>query len=330
MNSRAIISSVLSVALIGLTSCSTQLEKRATVAPQPVADQAAGSTPAEANPQAASPAKIETPAAHARTTAFDNLSLAESESVEEAAAALDRKIVRNADLTMEVASTTDTQHRVVSIAEAHGGFVVTSEAKQRDNIEPAKRTLDIKLVVRVPENQFGGTLDQIRALGSGTPKEEKVTGQDVTEEYIDLEARIKTQKALEAQFLLIMKQAGKINDALEVQRQIAEVRTEIERLEGRKRFLENRSSLSTITVNLQSPTPIVVVPATGFRSSVRDAVSDSVDLGAAMVLFVVRSAIVMLPVFLLVLLPGALVLRYFIRRAKRFRLAAALSTPASD
>lgn len=231
---------------------------------------------------------------------------------------------------MEVPSTISTQHQIASIAESHGGFVVTSESKQRDNAEPAKRTLDIKLVVRIPENQFGAALDQIRALGTGTPKEEKITGQDVTEEFIDLEARIKTQKALEAQFLLIMRQAGKISDALEVQRQLADVRSEIEKLEGRKRFLENRSSLATITVNLETPTPIVPVTSTGFKSSLRDAVADSVEIGSAILLFFVRFAIGMVPVFVLVLLPGGLLVRYFIRRMKRLRLAAALSTPVTE
>ena len=255
---------------------------------------------------------------------LEKVSLPESETAEETSAAADRKIIRNADLTMEVASTTDTQHRIVSIAEAHGGFVVTSEAKQRENTEPSKRTLDIKLVVRVPENQFGPSLDQIRGLASNLV-EEKVTGQDVTEEFIDLEARIKTQKALEAQFLQIMKQAGKITEALEVQRQIADVRTDIEKLEGRKRFLENRSSLSTITVNIQAPKPIVVVTTTGFSRNVRDAVSDSVDVGSAIVLFFVRFAIMMVPISLLLLLPGGLLVRYFIRRAKRMRLAEALT-----
>ena len=259
---------------------------------------------------------------------FKQVSLAEGEKAEETSAAADRKIIRNADLTMEVSSTTDTQHRIASIAESHGGFVVTSEAKQRDSKEPAQRTLDIKLVVRIPENSFGSALDQIRGLTSNLT-EEKVTGQDVTEEFIDLEARIRTQKALEAQFLQIMRQTGKIVDALEVQRQIAEVRSDIERLEGRKRFLENRSSLSTITVNIVAAKPMVVVPTSGFRQSVRDAVSDSVDVGSGIVLFFVRFLIVMIPISVFLLLPGGLLLRYFIRRAKRMRLAEALSAPTA-
>jgi hypothetical protein len=244
-------------------------------------------------------------------------------------AALERKIIRDADLTMEVPSTTETQRRVTSIAEAHGGFVVTSEAKQRETSEPAKRTLDIKLVVRVPANQFGTALNEIEGLATNLTQR-NVTGQDVTEEFIDLEARLKTQKALEAQFLEIMRQANKVTDALEVQRQIADVRTEIEKLEGRRRFLESRTSLSTITINIQSPTPIVV-STSGFGRSVREAVSESIDVASGIVLFMVRFVIVMAPIFALLILPAGLVARFFIRRAKRFRLAHELqATAASD
>jgi len=206
---------------------------------------------------------------------------------------------------------------------------VASEAKQRDAQEPAQRTLDIKLVVRIPEAQFGAAYDLIRGLAKNVT-EDKITGQDVTEEFIDLEARIKTQKALELQFLEIMKQARKVEDAMEVQRQIADVRTEIEKLEGRRRFLENRSSLSTITVNITTPKPMVVVPTTGFRHSVSDAIAEGIDVASGILLFFVRFAIVMIPVGVLVLLPMGLLVRYFIRRTKRMRLAAALSATAAQ
>jgi hypothetical protein len=260
---------------------------------------------------------------------MEKVSLNEVDKEGSTAEAADRKIIRNADITIEVSSTVDAQHQVTSIAESHGGFVATSEAKQRESNDPAQRTLEIKLVVRVPSNQFGRAFDEIKKLAGNTPAEQ-VTSQDVTEDFIDLEARIKTQKALEVQFLEIMRQANKIADALEVQRQIAEVRTEIEKLEGRKRFLENRSSLSTINVNIQTPKPIITVTQTGFGHSLREAVSDSISLASDMVLFFARSVIMLLPVFLFVFLPLGLVGRYLIRRAKRMRLAQALATPVSE
>ena len=264
------------------------------------------------------------------TANFEQVSLTQADTAASAAEAADRKIIRNASLTMEVNSTSDIQHKITSIAESHFGFVVTSEAKQREDVDPAKRTLDIKLVVRVPSERFGSALDQIRGLAN-TLREENVTGQDVTEEFIDLEARIRTQRALELQFLEIMKQARKIGDALEVQRQIADVRTDIEKLEGRKRFLENRSSLSTIVVNLEAPKAIVpVTTTTGFGRSLQEAVVEGVDFGSAILLFLVRFVIIMIPVTLFLLLPAGLVLRYFVRRAKRIQLAEALSTPMGD
>jgi len=149
---------------------------------------------------------------------------------------------------------------------------------------------------------------------------EKITGQDVTEEFIDLEARIKTQKALELQFLEIMKQATKVADALEVQRQIAEVRTEIEKLEGRKRFLESRASMSTITVTLHSPTAIAV-SASGFGRTIRQAVGESVDVASGIVLFLIRFVLVMVPIFILIILPGWLITRYSFRRARKMQFA---------
>ena len=258
-----------------------------------------------------------------------SVSLRDADNSEATTAATDRKIVRNADLTMEVASTNEAQHRVSSIAEAHGGFVVNSESKQRESADPAQRTVDFKVMVRIPADQYGVALDEIKKLASNV-LEEKSTGQDVTEEFIDLEARIKTQKALETQFLEIMQRANKIEDALEVQRQIAEVRTEIEKLEGRKRFLENRSSLATITVNIQAPRPIIATTPTGFGHSVREAISDSIELGSGLFLFFVRALILMVPLLIFVVLPFALLIRYAVRRVRRIRLAQALATPAAQ
>ena len=314
-------SSVIPLILLLVFSISCSQEERTTK------NLAASGTAQPAPATEANSAKA-APGQHVYDANTEKVSLNDATKAELTSEAADRRIIRNADITMEVESTTDAQHRVTSIAESHGGFVVTSEAKQRENIDPAKRTLDIKLVVRVPSNQFGVALDEMKQLAGNLP-EANLSGQDVTEDFIDLEARIKTQKALEIQFLEIMKQAKNVEDALEVQRQISEVRTQIEQLEGRKRFLENRSSLSTITVNIRAPKIITVNP-TGVGHSLREAVSDRLELASGMFVFVVRTLIVMMPVLVFFGLPSFLLLRYLVRRAKRVRLAAALATPAAD
>jgi hypothetical protein len=259
----------------------------------------------------------EKPLAREQTSAPAEVSLKQADQSQSMAEAMNRKIIRDAELTLEVGVPAEVQRKITSIAEALGGFVVTSESKLRQTGD-SKQELEVNLVIRVPATQFGTALDQIRGTGSRVIQE-KITGQDVTEEFIDLEARIRTQKALELQFLEIMKQARKVEDALEVQRQIAEVRTEIEKLEGRKRFLENRASLSTITVNLQSPTAIAV-NTSGFGRNIREAVADSVDVAIAIVLFLIRFVIVMIPIFLLVILPGWFLARFALRRTRRMQL----------
>jgi hypothetical protein len=308
---------ILSLLLVFSISCSRHSATETTMA-----DRASPQTAQATAPQSEGDMKSSEAAPEPKTA------LAELNKAAATNEAADRRIIRNADITIEVASTTEAQQRVTSIAEFHGGFVVTSEAKQRQDADPSKRTLDVKLVVRIPANQFGPALDEITRLASNLP-EANVSGQDVTEDFIDLEARIKTQKALELQFLEIMKQARTVEDALEVQSQIADVRADIERLEGRKRFLENRSSLSTITVNIRTPKIIEVNP-TGIRHTVREAVSESLEMASGMLTFFIRFLILMVPIFVFVLLPAGLVIRYLIRRAKRIRLAQALATPSTS
>jgi len=244
------------------------------------------------------------------------ISLEQTNASNTAAQTVDRKIIRNANLTLEVASPGDVQPKIVSIAESHQGFVVTSEATQRNVEDKTKPEITVNLIVRVPASHFNQVMEEVRAVGT-RKLQEKVTGQDVTEEFMDLEARIKNQKALELQFLEIMKRAGKVDDALSVQTQLAAVRTEIEKLEGRRRFLENQASLSTINVTLQPPTQIV--NATGFWYSVRTAFSDGVDAAAEITLFFIRAIIALTPILVLVVLPLALLAKLGVRIVRRRR-----------
>ena len=225
-------------------------------------------------------------------------------------AAVERKIIRNADLSIESQNPEESFRRVAALAESKNGFVVTSEAVQPDGAaEPERMTVTV--MVRVPAEQFEATVEEIRKLGSRV-LQDKRTGQDVTEEYIDLQARLQAKRALESQFLEIMKQAKQVSEALEVQRQLAEVRSEIEQIEGRRRFLENQSSLSTIKVTIVPPVQLIARTG-GIKEALRD------GFGAAMliILTLVRVAVASLPVLLLIGLPAWLVLRYWRKRHRR-------------
>lgn len=219
--------------------------------------------------------------------------------------AFDRKIIRNGNLEIELEQPEAAQRKAATIAETNGGFVVTSEARKTDG------SVTVNVVMRVPSAQFNTVIELLRTqLGEqagGRILQDKTSGMDVTEEFYDLEARIKTKKALEDQFLVIMRSANKVADALEVQRQIAEVRGEIEQMEGRRRLLENQAALSTITLNLHTPAPIVMATTKGFWVQVKQAFANGVDSALAIVLGVIEFVLVSLPILVLIVLPvGAL------------------------
>ena len=224
-----------------------------------------------------------------------------------------RRIIRNATLTLEVEQPAKAMQRVSTIAEARGGFVVTSDSVKHTGANGSAPYEVVTVELRVPAAQFDATLADIRAAG-GSVTAQKITGKDVTEEYIDLEARLRTQRALEAQLMEIMKRADAVEDAISVQRELTNVRTEVERVEGRRRFLENQSSLSTISVTLQPPAPLI--GTTGFFRSIGTAFGEGVDIAAAITLFFIRLLLALIPLALFIGLPGYFLLRHLARRAR--------------
>jgi Domain of unknown function (DUF4349) len=243
-----------------------------------------------------------------------NVSLQQADAAQNAPVTIERKIIRNAAVSLEVEEPKKAMQRVASVAESRGGFVVTSESRQEAGASGGKAFEVITMEVRVPAAQFDAAMNDIRAAASRVTSE-KITGQDVTEEYIDLDARLRTQQALEAQLLDIMKSARGVPDAIAVERELANVRTEIEKIEGRRRFLENQTSLSTISVTLQPPSPLV--STTGFFRSVASAFGDGIDIAAAVTLFLIRVVLAMLPLAIFFGVPFYFLWRYVARRARR-------------
>jgi hypothetical protein len=242
---------------------------------------------------------------------------AEKSKEEEPAKITERKIIRNATLDLETGSPEEAQQKITAIAENKKGFVITST--QRNTNAKAKGRNSVSMQIRVPSDKFQESLEEIRKTADRVIVE-TVTGQDVTEEFVDIEARLKTKKALEERFLEIMKTAKNVQDALNVETQLANVRTEIERIEGRKRFLENQASLSTINIELRTPIEISA-SSTGFFYELKQAISDGFEAALSFILFLVRVIIAILPFLIFVVLPILLLLRYFWRRYKKKRTA---------
>ncbi len=235
----------------------------------------------------------------------------------------ERKIVRNADLQLESDEPETVQQKITAIAESKNGFVV--ESTQSSSDVRANRRDTVVMTVRVPAVKFGEAIDEIRKSANRVIVE-TVKSDDVTEEFIDVEARLKAKKALEAQFLEIMKRANSVSDALDVQSKLSDVRAEIEKIEGRLRFLQNQTSLSTIRIRIQTPAAFSS-NSKGFFYRFGESVGAGFDAALSFILGLVTFVIAILPFLIFIVLPIYLVIRYLWRKRKRSKIdsAAAVS-----
>lgn len=150
----------------------------------------------------------------------------------------DRKVIRAGQLAIEVEKFDEAARRLLTIAEAAGGFIADSSYEESGGVPRGM------FVVRVPANRFGEVIRQVEQLGA--VQRRQISGQDVTEEFIDLDARVRNLERQEARLLTFMDRATKIPDLMAVQQEVSRVRGEIERLKGRMRFTSNRVDLATI------------------------------------------------------------------------------------
>lgn len=219
-----------------------------------------------------------------------------------------RQVIRAAVLRVEVVKFDTGSKALVRIAESVSGFIADSNISQE---EPPSGTFTL----RVPAIRFSEVLDRVGALGKVTGR--RVTGQDVTEEFVDLQARIRNLEHHERQLLTFMEKAVKVADLLAIEQELTRVRGEIEQLTGRLRFLGNRVEMATVEVALYEKAKQSSGLFWDFSASlqkVRAAFLGTIRqlLAASERLFVLISALV--PLALLVLAGWALI-RWLARRS---------------
>ena len=177
----------------------------------------------------------------------------------------DRKIVYNVFLDLTVKDVQTGFERIATIAESNGGLVAESNVRQEGDQRRASIT------VRVPAGRYQDVLGQIRGLATRV-ESERSTGNDVTEEFTDLQSRQRNLEATEQQLLVFLGQAKNIQEVLQVQDRINSVRAEIERVKGRMNLLGRLSELATIQVQLRpeaAPAAKKDEPATSPLTAVR-------------------------------------------------------------
>lgn len=210
-------------------------------------------------------------------------------------------VIRSGTAALQVDSLDRSIILVRALARHVGGFVGAS-ATETGKGQPHSATLEI----RMPAEHFDETLDGLRAIGS--IEAVNVTAEDVGEEYVDVQARMMNDRRLEARLIdLLARRTGKLTDVLDVERELARVREETERYEGRLRYLQSRAAVSTLNLTVHEAIPVVDQRSPGVVS---EAVRDAWRNFIAVVALLIQSLGVVIPLAFCALAGWVLVRRF--------------------
>jgi Domain of unknown function (DUF4349) len=165
--------------------------------------------------------------------------------------ATERLIVREAQLRLRATDPRRVADAVGRLTAATGGFVLDSDVRTTEGVVEGA-----ELDLRVPQASLDGLLGRLRALG--TVLAESVTGRDVTEEFVDVSARLQAERVLEARLLALAEHSAALKDLLVVEQELTRVRSAIEQKEGRVRYLTERARLASIVVVVEAAAPAPV------------------------------------------------------------------------
>jgi uncharacterized protein DUF4349 len=163
-------------------------------------------------------------------------------------------IIRTGTASIGIDSLEPALAAVRALAARVGGYVANT-AVQAGNAQYRQATLEVK----APAGRFDDLVAGLQPLGK--VEAVNVTAEDVGEEFVDVSARVANSRRLESRLIdLLATRTGRLQDVLSVERELARVREEIERYEGRLRYLRSRTAMSTLSITIHEPLPVVGDP----------------------------------------------------------------------
>ncbi|ESP88496.1 hypothetical protein K933_08552 [Candidatus Halobonum tyrrellensis G22] len=225
----------------------------------------------------------------------------------------DRQLIRTATVRLRVDDYEAARANLTELAASTGGYV--SESTENVNGEGNRTWTEGRVVLRVPAGNYSGAMEAVTAQGEVVSRTEGT--QDVTEQVVDLQARLDSLEAERDRLRELYQRANDTEEVLAVQRELSDVQTEIERVEARLQSLQRRVTYSTITVELFEPSPDYEPPETSawYDTPLVEAFLSSIDG----VVVLARSAVVLtayaLPYAIAVGVPLTLLALLYRRRA---------------
>ena len=172
------------------------------------------------------------------------------------AAGVDRKIIKNAEVNVLVEDSDIAIDRLTQVVGDAGGYIVSSRVwyqthRDGENYKYASITLGI------PVDQFEVTMRRVRGLAIRVT-DENASGEDVTDQFVDLESRLANLEATQARIQTFLEDAKTVDEALRINQELAAIEAQIEEVKGRMNYLSDRSAFSTITVTIAPELPEIV------------------------------------------------------------------------
>ncbi|MCP5095992.1 MAG: DUF4349 domain-containing protein [Chloroflexi bacterium] len=225
----------------------------------------------------------------------------------------ERLIIRNAELSLVVANTDEAIFKITEMVESDGGWVVNSNVYQYD--EDAKTG---SITVRIPSSGFTSALEAMKGLAVRVTNE-STSGQDVTDEYVDLSLQLENLEATADRVRSFLDDAQDVEDALAVNMELSRLEGDIERIKGRVQFLSQSASFSTITVNLTPDVLSQPIEVAGWQPQgiAREAIEALINGLQATASFFIWVGIYVLPLGLLYGVPTFFIVRFIWRRWRR-------------
>jgi hypothetical protein len=195
-------------------------------------------------------------------------------------------ILRTAQITVVTPNLDRARTEMDKVLQRYGGYVGELSASS-----PSDAARKLTATLRVPGNQLDAALADLKSLGR--VESESQNGQDVTAQYVDLEARLSNSRKSEQRLLeLLQQRTGKLSDVLEVENELSRVREEIERMEGERRLLSKQVQFATVTATVteEYKAPARALPqslGTRFHNAAVDGYQSVVDFGIGVALFVI-------------------------------------------
>jgi hypothetical protein len=225
-----------------------------------------------------------------------------------------RLIIKNAELTLRVDDTDTAIDRATQVVADTGGYIISSRVWYQDVRDESYKYATI--TIGVPVDQFERAMQRLRDIAVQVV-DESASGQDVTDEYVDLQSRLDNLEATRDRIREFLEQTQNVEEALRVNEELAAVEEQIEQVQGRMNYLFDRAAYSTITIQLQPdiapiPTP---TPEPGWSpaTTVRSAGETLGSILQALAELAIWLGVVVLPL----LLPPALIVWAIGRRVVR-------------